>query len=80
MARHWGKRRNDCRDDYVFKANVEAIESLDEKQSSSVGRDYAGTAEKTDPIEIKLVRKLDWRIMVGASCCAIDLPYQVTSM
>ena len=26
--------------------------------------DYSGAAEKTDPLEIKLVRKLDYRIMV----------------
>lgn len=28
-------------------------------------RDWTGTARKTDPEEIKLVRKLDYRIMVG---------------
>lgn len=27
-------------------------------------RDYTGTARKTDPEEIRLVRKLDWCIMV----------------
>ena len=25
--------------------------------------DYSGAAEKTDPVEIKLVKKLDWYIM-----------------
>lgn len=28
-------------------------------------RDWTGTARKTDPEEIKLVRKLDYRIMVS---------------
>jgi hypothetical protein len=27
--------------------------------------DYTGVAKKTDPEEIKLVKKLDWMIMVG---------------
>jgi hypothetical protein len=30
-------------------------------------RDYAGAQAKTDPVEIRLVRKMDLRIMVGAS-------------
>ena len=30
-------------------------------------RDYAGAHPKTDPQEIRLVRKLDYRIMVRAS-------------
>ena len=29
--------------------------------------DYSGASEKTDPAEIKLVRKLDLRLMVRAS-------------
>ncbi|OJD09418.1 hypothetical protein ACJ73_10334, partial [Blastomyces percursus] len=37
-------------------------ESLPEK-GVAVNRDYAGAAEKTDPEEIRLVRKLDFRIM-----------------
>lgn len=36
---------------------------LDEKELVQ-GRDYAGAVAKTDPREIKLVRKLDMRIMV----------------
>ncbi|GJC89069.1 hypothetical protein ColLi_11907 [Colletotrichum liriopes] len=28
-------------------------------------RDWTGSAKKTDPEEIRLVRKLDWRIMVN---------------
>lgn len=30
--------------------------------------DYSGASEKTDPAEIKLVRKLDMRIMVSTVC------------
>lgn len=38
-----------------------------EKQlpQSDAAVDYAGGAKKTDPEEIKLVRKLDWMIMVS---------------
>lgn len=35
------------------------------KSESVVGGDYSGAAEKTDPVEIALVRKLDRMIMVG---------------
>lgn len=43
--------------DSVIKG--EKLPEQDEK------RDWTGTARKTDPEEIKLVRKLDYRIMVG---------------
>lgn len=33
---------------------------------SSANVDYAGAAKKTDPEEIKLVRKLDYMIMVSS--------------
>lgn len=33
-------------------------------------RDYTGTAKKTDPREIRLVRKLDLCIMVRTDCSA----------
>lgn len=40
-------------------------------------RDYTGTARKTDPEEIKLVKKLDLMIMVcsitSTSCIFVDL-------
>lgn len=38
---------------------------LPEKQLSSAHRDYAGAQAKTDRNEIRLVRKLDYRVMVG---------------
>lgn len=37
----------------------------DEKPSAVEERDYTGTAKKTDPEEIRLVRKLDLWIMVS---------------
>lgn len=37
--------------------------SVDDKRA--VLGDYSGAVAKTDPAEIKLVRKLDWWIMVG---------------
>ncbi|RYP67916.1 hypothetical protein DL770_008529 [Monosporascus sp. CRB-9-2] len=38
---------------------------MDEKPATTEGEvvDYTGTRKKTDPVEIALVRKLDWRIM-----------------
>ncbi|EON67967.1 hypothetical protein W97_07113 [Coniosporium apollinis CBS 100218] len=48
-----------------LKATTGCVEEVDEKQMSKAlaGKDYAGAAAKTDPVEIKLVRKLDLRIM-----------------
>ncbi|KAF2187051.1 major facilitator superfamily protein [Zopfia rhizophila CBS 207.26] len=47
----------------VEKVTEQQIEVVPEKGAIESSRDYAGAAAKTDPIEIKLVRKLDWRIM-----------------
>lgn len=33
------------------------------KAINTVATDYAGAISKSDPVEIALVRKLDWRIM-----------------
>lgn len=50
------------KDDY----NVNHVNSvLDKKPVHDEQRDYTGTAKKTDPKEIRLVRKLDWWIMVS---------------
>lgn len=40
--------------------------------------DYTGVAKKTDPEEIKLVRKLDYRIMVSFSIHIIHLETLLT--
>lgn len=58
---------------------VEHIDSAikDEKPvEQDEKRDWTGTTRKTDPEEIKLVRKLDYRIMVSDECheyCCSDL-------
>lgn len=45
--------------EHVDSIKAEKPPEQDEK------RDWTGTTRKTDPEEIKLVRKLDYRIMVG---------------
>jgi hypothetical protein len=48
------------------KGEERVIEDVDEQKTSvEVKVDYSGFAEKTDPKEIRLVRKLDCYIMVG---------------
>lgn len=46
---------------------IATTDDIDEKKpiEDVEERDYTGVARKTDPEEIKLVRKLDWRIMVS---------------
>lgn len=39
-------------------------EVLDEYANNEAKLDYSGAAKKTDPREIRLVKKLDWYIMV----------------
>jgi hypothetical protein len=51
----------------VDVAHVEDAQSIDEKEVLPAGKvDYSGFSQKTDPKEIKLVRKLDLHIMVSA--------------
>lgn len=53
------------RDEHVDQ--VRDNEHYDEKTlpQSNTQEDYTGVSKKTDPEEIKLVRKLDFRIMVS---------------
>jgi hypothetical protein len=51
--------------DVADKMSAERLEVVHLKEAVTEG-DYAGAAAKTDPVEIKLVHKLDYRIMV---CC-----------
>jgi len=46
-------------------APVQTNASYDEERLKQPAErpDYSGAAEKTDPVEIKLVKKLDWYIM-----------------
>jgi hypothetical protein len=52
------------------KDHVE-VSSISSKNQDGVGEevepkgDYSGAAAKTDPVEIRLVRKLDRRLLVG---------------
>ncbi|UQC91584.1 major facilitator superfamily transporter [Colletotrichum lupini] len=58
---------------------------MDEKPipQDEENRDWTGSAKKTDPEEIKLVRKLDWRIMVTDTLYYVlleyDSPLEITS-
>lgn len=49
------------------KMAVERLEKVDTKEEfgekDATNRDYAGAAAKSDPAEIRLVRKLDFRIL-----------------
>lgn len=57
-----------CRD---TKADV--FHDDDVKKDVDVAQgDYSGAAKKTDPAEIALVRKLDFRIMVGSFCSRVE--------
>ena len=49
---------------------TESINTKDVADTAS--RDYAGAQAKTNPAEIRLVRKLDYRIMV---CAVPHLPF-----
>jgi hypothetical protein len=53
---------------YEEKPNTDHLEtaSVDEK-AANTNADYSGFTQKTDPKEIKLVRKLDMYIMVSPS-------------
>lgn len=43
---------------------AESLVENHEKYEATRKLDYSGAGEKTDPEEIKLVKKLDWFIMV----------------
>jgi hypothetical protein len=45
------------------KADLESI-----KPVTGGNVDYTGSVAKTDPKEIALVRKIDWRLMVCSTC------------
>lgn len=45
--------------------HVDSVVKAEKPPEQDEKRDWTGTARKTDPEEIKLVRKLDYRIMVG---------------
>jgi len=50
--------------------HIETAPSIYEKDVQHTGKvDYSGFSQKTDPKEIKLVRKLDLHIMVSTQNC-----------
>lgn len=51
---------------YEEKPNTDHLEtaSIEEEKQVNANADYSGFTQKTDPKEIKLVRKLDMYIMV----------------
>jgi hypothetical protein len=51
-------------DDKSTKRFEESIELKDVKPAALENADYTGAEAKTDPAEIALVRKIDWRLMV----------------
>ena len=56
--------KRDSKGEVVYIPSAAHIED-DEKQQH-VQRDYSGAIVSIDPLEQRLVRKLDWRIMVRA--------------
>lgn len=57
----------------VEKAVTSVVQVVDSERdpkevTDATGRDYSGTVEVTDPIEIALVKKLDWRLMPVFFC------------
>jgi hypothetical protein len=48
---------------------VERTHEHDDEKKAAVAEDWTGAAKKTDPEEIRLVRKLDYRIMVSCTQC-----------
>lgn len=46
-------------------------EHIEDSKKRNGNVDYSGAANKTDPKEIALVKKLDWRIMVR--CCFLEV-------
>lgn len=45
----------------------EKAELSDTKYTVTENVDYTGSVAKTDPVEIRLVRKIDWRLMVSGN-------------
>lgn len=73
MAAHnRGPERVERVEDHSMKTDTNSEEKctaaveIEEKDSQQVVLDYAGSAEKTDPKEIALVRKLDMIFLVSA--------------
>lgn len=55
------------KEDEKLDAAVDHVEVKDPETLDTANVDYSGFVQKTDPVEIKLVRKLDRYIMVSTS-------------
>jgi hypothetical protein len=61
--------RTDWEKDMPLRVDdVEAFEKDSKANLPATGADYGGAVAKTDPEEIALVRKLDYRIMPALFC------------
>jgi hypothetical protein len=58
------KQQPIVQDDKSTKHFEEKAELNDVKPSALENADYTGAEAKTDPAEIALVKKIDWRLMV----------------
>lgn len=58
--------KRESKEEHIDRVDTTAGD-IDEKPNQDETRDHTGAHRKTDPEEIKLVRKLDYRIMVSYS-------------
>lgn len=58
--------------EYDEKADLESI-----KPVAGGNVDYTGSVAKTDPKEIALVRKIDWRLMVRSTSPGLTLEWRL---
>jgi uncharacterized protein len=62
-------RSIDCEKNETLRVDDVACSEKDLKLEAPAGSaDYTGATDKTDPAEIALVRKLDYRIMPALFC------------
>jgi hypothetical protein len=57
----------------------EKAELTDVKHLPTGNVDYTGSVAKTDPVEIRLVRKIDWRLMVSDTSARLQKAKLTTS-
>lgn len=59
--------KGESKEEHIDRLDPTVTNDVDEKPIQDDTRDHTGAHRKTDPEEIKLVRKLDYRIMVRPS-------------
>lgn len=60
--------KHGSRGEHIDNAMEKEVENHKMMLDDNPNLDYTGVAKKTDPEEIRLVRKLDYRIMVQSYC------------